>query len=149
MTNVELLERAKYYTDSRMTVYVFEHGTVVASVRPGLGDEGAKRVIKRYDVPRDGEGSELGDFEYLHMDDGNYVISFLGLYVFTIKTPEELGQIPMADAIPGSRSEVFHTDTAPAQSFGGFAYQVQHGVVARHYRGKDARGLKVDQRFEP
>jgi len=147
MTNEEQLERMIYYTNGKLNVFVFEHGTCVVGA---IHEEAAKRIMKHYDVPHDGEGSPLGDFDLLSMDDGNFLISFTGgqYYVSVVKSAAELKSRP--EGVQFSPTEGF---AAPRNRTLGEAERTTcealHGIAARANRTKDARGLNVVLRYVP
>lgn len=160
MTHDELLDRMKYYTDNKAAVAVFEHGTCVAGMlREGATrpfDEIARAMLKVYEnIPKDGEGSPLGDFGLQDMDDGNTVIAFSEpwYHYCTIRSKEEMVTRPV---VATSATEVF----LPAQQDRDIAHragpvqreamlEALHGLAARAARSKDAREKKIVRFYDP
>lgn len=148
MTSDELLDRMRYYTDDKAIVAVLEHGTCVSGILvPGSTktvEWFVQRMMKQFDVPRDGEGSPAGDFAFQNMDDGNVVIAFMDPwhYCCTVRSREEISKKVIA---PVSETEVL-LDTA--QNVRG-VNDVSHGLAARANRTRDARELNIVRSYDP
>jgi hypothetical protein len=160
MTHDELLDRMLYYTNNKAAVAVFEHGTCVAgilredAVRP-FG-EIAREMLRIYEnIPKDGEGSPLGDFGLQDMDDGNTVIAFSDpwYHYCTVRSKEEMAIRPV---VATSATEVF----LPAQQDRDIAHRAEpvpreamlealHGLAARAARSKDAREKRIVRLWDP
>lgn len=151
MTHDELLDRMRYYTDNKAAVAVYEHGTCVAGIlRDGATrpfGEIAGQVLKIYEgAPKDGEGSQLGDFGYMDMDDGNRVITFMSAtqwyHCCTVRTREELSKKP---AVETSETEFFTTENLGQDAM----LEALHGLAARAARTKDVKEKRIVRLWDP
>jgi hypothetical protein len=126
----ELLEHGKHYVNRKAPVFVFEHGTVVISARDA---DAAKIIMKRWDLDDEGQGSALGDFTIMKMDDDVKTIVFLAYLgvapiVFAVRTPAEMG---------------------PNNNVGWSEQELRQCLEARHLRTLDARERNIVRSFVP
>ena len=140
MTPQELLKVVRYYTHDQVSIFIFEHGTVVTSL---IDAEDAKNTLKKvFDIPYDGEGGEKGDIHPMSMDDGNTLYSFAGFACFAVRTPADMLLPPPT---PASKTEVFQVESKAA----GLLQDIRHGIAARAMRTKDAREGNIVESFLP
>ncbi len=140
----KLLHIARYYTNNRFSIYVFEHGTIVIGLK---SIQEAKDTLKgTYDVPLNGESSPLGDFSTYDMDDGNTMIRFNCRFIIAIRTPDEISK---AVSIEPSKTEVFLTKDPEVAIDQVARQQLSHGFQAREARGKDAHEVNVVASWNP
>lgn len=141
-----VLSAMRHYTDGKVSIYVFKHGTALIGAED---DTSAKEAIALYNAPREGEGSVFGDMHPLRMDDGNRLVVFTRvelrgekIQAFGVLSPEDLKKDP---------SPIFRS---PTEVIAGTSSVEETALLTwclylRRNRALDAIEREIVERYEP